>query len=231
VLSRGAARATLAGVTRLILIRHGESKATVRRTIGGPRTCDGLSDLGVTQAERLRDRLQATGEISAAALYASGYPRARETAEAIAPALGLAVTVDTTWGEHDPGPESDGLTFDEFVARNGAPDWEADIDAVLFPSGETVRQFHERIDGAVQRVLAAHEGGTIVVVCHGGVIDAVMRTALQAPPRGGFDLFTKNTSITEFLVVRHDRWRLERYNDAAHLAGLPAETPRVAASA
>jgi len=77
--------------------------------------------------------------------------------------------------------------------------------------------------------IAAHDGGCVVVVCHGGVIDAVMRTALQAPARGGFDLFTKNTSLTEFLVVRADRWRLERYNDASHLAGLPLETPRVGA--
>lgn len=218
-------------MTRLILIRHGESKATVRRTIGGPRTCDGLSELGVSQAERLRDRLSATGEVAADVLYASGYPRARETAEVIAPALGVPVTIDPAWGEHDPGPESDGLTFDEFVARNGEPDWEGDVDAALFPDGETVRQFHERIDGAVRRVLAEHHGGTAVVVCHGGVVDAVMRTALQAPARGGFDLFTKNTSLTEFLVVRPDRWRLERYNDAAHLAGLPAETPRVTARA
>lgn len=203
----------------------------MRRTLGGPRTCDGLSDLGLAQAERLRDRLLDTGEISADVLYASGYPRAQETAEAIAPALGLPVTVDPGWGEHDPGPDNDGLTFDEFVARHGAPDWEGDVDATVFPSGETVRQFHERIHGAVQRALAAHDGGTIVVVCHGGVVDAVMRTALHAPARGAFDLFTRNTSLTEFLVVRPDRWRLERYNDAAHLAGLPVETPRVTASA
>jgi probable phosphoglycerate mutase len=78
-------------------------------------------------------------------------------------------------------------------------------------------------------MLVAHDGGCIVVVCHGGVVDAVMRHALQAPPRGAFDLFTKNTSLTEFLVVRPDRWRLERYNDAAHLVGLPLETPRAGA--
>lgn len=216
-------------MTRLILVRHGESKATVRRAIGGPRTCDGLSLLGREQAERLRDRLASTHEITADALYSSEYPRARETAEVIAPALGLPVLIDAEWGEHDPGPESDGLTFEEFVARNGAPDWEADVDAELFPSGETVRQFHERVDRALHRTLAEHEGGCVVVVCHGGVVDAVMRTALQAPPRGGFDLFTRNTSLTEFLVVRDDRWRLERYNDAAHLAGLPLETPRVSA--
>ena len=32
--------------TTLVLIRHGESRTTVDRVIGGPRTCSGLSDLG-----------------------------------------------------------------------------------------------------------------------------------------------------------------------------------------
>ena len=36
--------------TRLVLVRHGESKVTVRRVIGGYRTCDGLSPLGFEQA-------------------------------------------------------------------------------------------------------------------------------------------------------------------------------------
>ena len=44
--------------TRLILVRHGESVATVNRVIGGPRTCAGLSELGRQQAERLRERLE-----------------------------------------------------------------------------------------------------------------------------------------------------------------------------
>ena len=35
-------------------------------------------------------------------------------------------------------------------------------------------------------------------------------------------------SLTEFVTTRRNRWRLVRYNDAAHLAGLPAETPRAA---
>jgi probable phosphoglycerate mutase len=41
---------------------------------------------------------------------------------------------------------------------------------------------------------------------------------------GGFDLYTTNTSITELRQVS-PKWRLLRYNDAAHLAGLPEATP------
>jgi len=52
-------------VTRLVFVRHGESNTTVARVIGGHRTCSGLSDLGRLQAERLRDRLAETNEITA----------------------------------------------------------------------------------------------------------------------------------------------------------------------
>lgn len=212
--------------TRVVLVRHGESQVTVRRVIGGPRTCSGLSDLGHSQAQALHDRLARTGEIVATHLVSSGYPRAIETAASIAPALGLQVTVDEAFGEHDPGPDCDGLSFAEFVERFGAPDWESDPHGVTFPGGETVAEFHLRVGAALSRTVRDHAGGSIVIVCHGGVVDAAFRTLLGLPSTGGFELHTVNTSLTEFVQTRPGRWRLARYNDAAHLVDLPAETPR-----
>lgn len=214
--------------TRLVLVRHGESNVTVQRVIGGPRSCTGLSDLGVRQAERLRDRLAESGELDATALYSSAYPRARETANIIAPSLGLDVEVEPGFGEHDPGPDCDGLTFHEFVERHGRPDWTADIHGETFPAGETVAAFHYRVGAALSPVLGRHGGGTIVIACHGGVVDAVFRLLLRLPQAGGFELHTLNTSLTEFVTTPSGAWRLSRYNDAAHLTGLPAETPRSA---
>lgn len=213
--------------TRLVLVRHGESVVTVNRVIGGPRTCSGLSDLGRRQGERLRSRLERTGEIEATTLVSSAYPRARETADLIAPALDLDVEVVDGFGEHDPGPDCDGLTFQEFIDRHGMPDWEADPYTVTFPGGETVASFHHRVGVALTDVIERNEGGTVVVVCHGGVIDAILRRALRSPMTGGFDVHTLNTSLTELVLGRPGRWRLVRYNDAAHLEGLPAETPRM----
>jgi probable phosphoglycerate mutase len=212
--------------TRLILIRHGESKTTVQRVIGGPRTCGGLSDLGREQAERLRDRLSTTGEVAATALYSSAYPRAIETAEIIATVLELPVIVEPGFGEHDPGPDCDGLSFDDFVDRYGMPDWERDPHAVTFPGGETVAEFHFRVGATLSRVVREHAGGAIVVSCHGGVVDAAFRALLRLPAHGAFELQTSNTSLTEFVTTRRERWRLVRYNDAAHLDGLPIETQR-----
>ena len=208
--------------TRLVLVRHGESNATVSRSIGGPRSCSGLSPRGREQCARLAARLATHADFADVHLYASHYARAIETAELLASAIGdPEIVVDDGFGEHDPGPECDGLTFEAFLERHGMPDWESDPFAVTFPGGETIADLHHRVGNALRRVLDRHTGATVVVCCHGGVVNAVLRIALRAPPTGGFDLFTTNTSLTELLLVRPGRWRLLRYNDAAHLEGLP----------
>ena len=200
---------------------------TVRRVIGGHRTCDGLSDLGRQQAARLRDRLETTGELTPAVLISSTFRRAIETAELIAPAIREQIEVDAGFGEHDPGPEIDGMTFVEFVDRYGQPDWNGDPHVEVFPGGETMAQFHLRVGEAISNTVRTHAGHTVVVSCHGGVVDAAFRHLLRTAPTGAFELQTRNTSITEFRQAPTGGWRLVRYNDAGHLHGLPTETPRV----
>ena len=207
--------------TRLVLVRHGESRATVERFVGGPRSCTGLTEQGRRQAEALRNRLSAGHDVEATALFASNFPRALETANIIAPSIGsLPVSVDSGWGEHDPGPDCDGMTYDEFIERFGMPRWDGDPHDVVYPGGETIAQFHDRVIEALRRTVRKHEGGTIVIACHAGVIDAVMRQTLHMHQTGKFELHTQNTSLTELLHVQGSKWRLVRYNDAAHLNGL-----------
>ncbi len=212
--------------TRLVLIRHGESNVTVNRVIGGHRTCSGLSELGRRQAGRLGERLARTGELAPDVLISSNFPRAIETADAIATAFGgLTMTIDEGFGEHDPGPEIDGMSFDGYVERFGTPDW-SDPHLEMFPGGETIAAFHARVGSALAATIEMHRGATVVIACHGGVIDATFRQLLRAPITGAFELHTLNTSITEFASAPSGDWRLQRYNDVAHLDGLPTETPR-----
>jgi probable phosphoglycerate mutase len=204
-----------------VLVRHGESRATVERFVGGPRSCTGLTDHGRRQAEALRNRLSAGHDVEATALFASNFPRALETANIIAPAVGsLPVSVDSGWGEHDPGPDCDGMTYDEFIERFGVPRWDGDPHDVVYPGGETISQFHGRVMEALRRTVRKHEGGTIVIACHAGVIDAVMRQTLHMHQTGKFELHTQNTSLTELFHVQGSKWRLVRYNDSSHLNGL-----------
>ncbi len=195
------------------------------RVIGGPRTCTGLSQLGREQAERLRDRWAVGGEVAADVLISSQYARALETAEIIAPAIGgLEVVEDSGFGEHDPGPDCDGMAFDTYIERYGTGWWQGDPFGRSFPGGETIAAFQFRVGQAIRRTIDTYAGQNIVVSCHGGVVDAALRLALKAPPTGSFEIHTLNTSITEIHLVEDNLWRLIRYNDVGHLVGLPTQT-------
>jgi len=219
--------------TRLVLVRHGESNVTVNRVIGGHRSCSGLSDLGRQQAERLAGRWVDNEEFAADVLVTSDFARAIETGAIIMQSLGAAVSaVEPTemagFGEHDPGPDIDGMTFQAYIDEHGSPDWAGDPDTVIFPGGETMNEFHARVHGAIDDLVAEHGAKTTVVACHGGVIDATFRRLLRLGVTGSVQLQALNTSITEIVSTESGTWRLERYNDAAHLAGLPARTERSA---
>jgi probable phosphoglycerate mutase len=211
-------------MTRIVLVRHGESACNERRVVGGHAGCTGLAELGVRQAEALRDRLARTGELGeVAALYSSVLRRAVETAEVLSPALGgLAVIADCGFCELHPG-EADGMRWEDYDARYGAIDWAEDPDRPMAPGGESWTSFQARVEARLARLVACHEGETVVVACHGGVISASLRSFLGIPRRDRSVSFEpRNTSITEW--VRADgTWKLARYNDVAHLAqaGLP----------
>ena len=99
------------------------------------------------------------------------------------------------------------------------------------PNGENWGQFNLTRRHGAQPYPAPHEGKTIVVVCHGGVIDASflvffgMNTLV--PPETAF--YTRNTSIT--LWERREiegyslRWRLAGYNDDLHTRDIGTERP------
>ncbi len=213
--------------TNLYLIRHGEAVCNVDGTLAGMRSDVGLTELGMLQAQRLRDRLAATREIAADALIASTLPRARQTAEIIAPALDLPIILDDDAQELRPG-EADGLSISEFVERYGPlSDFREDPYHPLVPGAESWGEFLARVGSFLYRIVREHTGKSVVVVCHGGVVDASLLIGLgvgaTAPAPGQFH--TRNTSITHWERERingMDGWRLNRYNDNLHTLDIGA---------
>ena len=212
--------------TRLLLVRHGESQAQVDRVVGGPVGCTGLSDLGRRQARALARRWQRHGP-AADRLLASTLPRAVETAEILSPALGeLKVEQDGELCELEPG-ECDGLSWDDYQDRWGI-DMRADPYAPLSPGGESVADFLLRVGRALHRIAVDHAGSTVVVACHGGVVDGSLMCFLGLPLQRVADLELRatNAAVTEWEVevepARSPRWALRRYNDTAHLEDLDA---------
>ena len=60
-----------------------------------------------------------------------------------------------------------------------------------------------------------HDGETVVIVCHGGVVNCALEV-LGGVPFGTLVRYVENTSITELLRDEDDHWWLARLNDAAH---------------
>lgn len=211
-------------MTRLVLVRHGEAECNVARRFGGPTGCTGLSELGRKQSVLLRDRLATTGELAGtSALYASTLPRAVETAEILAGAFPeLAIRTEERLCELHPG-EADNMSFAEYESTyfaEGSGRWSDDPTVPTAPGGESWADFLERVSVVLGGLADTHEDETVVAVCHGGVIEASLLQflAMEGPYR--FARFiTENSSITEWSRA-NDRWRLVRYNDSAHLAGL-----------
>ncbi len=207
---------------RLFLIRHGDAYAGFHGVIGGPRGCTGLTPLGRRQAQALGGYLSDTGRVRADVLLASVLPRAIETAEIIAPGLGLeAVRQECDLCEVHTG-EADGLAWTEYAARYGSFDMEAEPERVFAPGGESWATFHERVQRIFQQISEEFRDQTVVAVCHAGVIMASLRVLFGIPhPGTGARTRPTNTGLTEW---EHDpdldRWTLHSFNEHSHLLGL-----------
>jgi broad specificity phosphatase PhoE len=211
--------------TRLVLIRHGQSRAQFGEFVGGHAACTGLSDLGRRQAEALRHRLDSTGELRGTdVIYTSVLPRAIETAAIIQPATGApTATSDCEWCEIHAG-EADGMTWQELRQRYPVPDDGDNPFRRRAPGMETWAEFYARVGGRLIRAADEHPGESVVVVGHGGTIGAGFVALGDASIRQAIALTheTVNASITEWRG-RAGAWRLVRYNDAAHLASVPSD--------
>ena len=216
--------------TRVVLIRHGESRAQEQRIIGGHDGCAGLSELGRRQAKALAERLAASGELAdASALYASMMPRAAETASIIADAVGgHEIVQDCDLCEHHPG-EGDGLSYEEYDRRWPVTGRTWDPDLRRAPGSETWSEMAVRVARGLDAVIERHRGEIVVVACHGGVIVHSLVRWLELGLGSEHErawLNPVNTSLTEWRFGESP-WdpsgmalELVRFNDHAHLAGV-----------
>jgi probable phosphoglycerate mutase len=197
----------------LYLVRHGRSVGNAARRIQGWLDLP-LDELGRRQARLVAERLR---HKPLAAIYASPLVRAAETAQILANASDLVVTLDERLREYHMGAWT-GLTREEIQAMM-PPHWEEDQFDHVGPGGETGDDMRTRIKAFLDDVVARHENQIVVVVCHGGSLGGVVSVALGLPPlrRGPFSF--GNASITKITYER-GRWKLRSLNDRCHLRSL-----------
>lgn len=214
-------RAFLTGmpeVGTLILVRHGQQQWPDPETSVSADWVDPpLSEVGQRQAECV-GRFLADRRI--AAVYTSHLSRANDTGKAIAAHHDLDVEVIEALGEiqlykdlpqHQKAVDTigqkaiDGI-WERFVQTQK---WDA------YPHTETSSDFRRRVGWAVESTIVGHPGETVVVACHGGVINAYLAEVLGL----GVDMFFRpyHASIHRVLFGQGRRI-IETLNEESHLA-------------
>jgi broad specificity phosphatase PhoE len=165
--------------TTVYLVRHGSVLgAETRRFIGHLDVP--LSALGERQVAALAGRLR---RVRLDAIYSSDLLRARRTAEILAVPHGLPVASLAALREFSMG-RWEGLTGDEIRSLDGAAfaAWTRDVAGYRFPDGENLDQLASRAWPALESIVAAHPGGAVAVVAHGGTNRVLLCRALGIAP-------------------------------------------------
>ena len=202
--------------TRILAIRHGETAWNVDTRIQGQLDI-GLNDTGRWQAQRLG---QALAQESVAAVYSSDLQRAMHTAQAVAEphrSLGLQVTAEPALRERHFGVFQ-GRTWAEIEAHwpDQATQWRQRTPQWAPEGGESLWALRERVSACVQRLASAHLGEQIVLVAHGGVMDALYRLATGLDVQAPRSWALGNAAINRLLWTP-DALTLVGWGDVSHL--------------
>ena len=144
-------------------MRHGETDWNRELRLQG-NSDTMLNATGRAQALELAREL---AEVPLDAVYSSDLGRARETAEIVVAGRRLDVRLDPGLRERSFG-SWEGLTRSEIAER--FPDLE-------HHDGETDDEVRTRVLAAVDRIVAAHPGEDVLVVSHGGALNALWHHA------------------------------------------------------
>jgi probable phosphoglycerate mutase len=194
----------------LMLIRHG---LPVRRELSEGIADPELADAGHAQARLLTDYLVSE---SIDAVYASPLRRAYQTAEPLAAAKGLEITVVDGVAEWDRNA-SEYIPIEELKAAND-PRWQAMVRGEWTAHDESPEEFAARVIGSLEVIVDAHRGQRVAVSCHGGVINAYLAHILGLPVGQGF-FYPNYTSIHRIAASSGGHRSVVTVNETAHLRG------------
>lgn len=165
-------------MTRLIFVRHGQSEANFSRVFAG-HTDAPLTALGRAQAAAAGEYLR---RFHIDIAYASDLRRAYDTASIIASRHGLTPIPMQHFREIYAG-EWEGKRFTDLEIEypSDYSIWRNDIGNARPTGGESVAELGARISRAVSRLLAEHEGKTVLVGTHATAI-RVMECFVRGVP-------------------------------------------------
>jgi len=188
--------------TKIFFCRHGETDWNLAHKLQG-LTDIPLNNAGREQAQCIAEALKPK---QLAAVWTSPLLRARDTAAAVASAVGLELRVDERLRERNLGV-MEGRTGQQVEAEFPAvwAAWKA-LEA-LPPEGEAEPEAEvvQRVEAAMFDIAATYPGRTVAMVAHGAVLRCLCRKTFG------------NASISTFSVGPGRAWRPLALDDGSHL--------------
>lgn len=211
----------------LYLIRHGESYINI--PVEGGRSRDeldvGLTEKGQNQALAVATWMkQQVPNIDA--LYSSTMKRAQETAQFLADAYQCGLNFDDRLREignnrldHSPLPDDE--LPNEFSSRSSYQYPFSPV-APMIEKGESFMHYRVRIGMFLEDMINRHQGETVIVVGHGGTVNALSDTIFNVGSYRQCDIRGYHTGVTYFRYMGNtdwETWRLYYLSRVDHLIG------------
>lgn len=198
--------------THLYLIRHGETDWNRSGRIQGHLDTP-LNERGIAQAQALAEHLP---DLPYHALYSSDLRRAMHTAEFIAQRTGLRIQAKSCLRERDLGVLQGALRAEPNAQQlEIIENYTADEDYQI-PQGESSRQFMQRCVACMTRLAELHQGESILVVTHGGVLGNLLKHTVGIPLQQKRQFRALNTCFNWF-GFEAGEWTLHTWGDVQHL--------------
>ena len=201
----------------VVLLRHGDTRLTPERRFSGVGRGDpGLSATGRDQVRRAADSALLQGGTFTEVLT-SPMTRCQQTAEIIAAALGVSVSIDPDLREMDFGRWEE-LTFDEVQDRypEDLRRWQQSASAPPTGSTETFAALLDRMGSVAERFASRYAGASVLAVTHVTPVKALVAHALGAPPSALFHMELSSACFNRISYAGRDA-SVRLLNDTSHL--------------
>jgi phosphoserine phosphatase len=227
-------------VTRVIIVRHGQSTYNTERRIQGRSDISRLTEKGRIESTQVG---KALSNIAFNAIYTSPLQRAKDTADTIYRELAThseqvpvpqtsekLLEIDLRMWEQMLSAEVREKFLEDYRIWQETPEQlqmlvqEEGETKTLFPVVSLCNQARE----FWQEVLSRHRGETVLIVGHNGINRALLSTALGIPPSRyhAIQQSNCNVSVLNFSGGLEDSVQLESLNQTQHLGEiLPSLRP------
>lgn len=200
-------------MSKLILVRHGETEKNTRDVLHDNFDSESLNAKGIEQVVKTAQYLK---KYNPDIIITSKEIRAIETGKIISKEVNIPIKSVERLHERNWGVLS-GKSWKEIQSVLDPMSFEERFNYVP-EQGESWKSFENRLIETVMEIVRVNFKKNIVLVTHGGAIRALMPFLLNVSKEESYKYDPENASITVFDIISPREFKAEVVNNITHLA-------------